>query len=127
MPKSQQQLREDFNQNGFTFLMADLDSALAFAQRASRLNVDPEVRRRNVMNARKAYDTVGRLREKLQLDSEQQNAFDEKRTKLKYALEQLGSKSALSKPMLLERVRRLRSMGASRAPSPCQEFAARMV
>jgi len=90
MPKSQQQLREDFNQNGFDYLMADLDSALAFAQRATGLNVDPEVKRRNVMNARKAYDTVGRLREKLQLDSEQQNAFDEKRTKLKNALEQLG-------------------------------------
>jgi len=90
MTKSQQQLREDFNQNGFDFLMADLDSALAFAQRALGLNVDPEVKRRNVNNARKAFDTVDRLREKLQLDCGQQSAFYEKRTKLKNALEQLG-------------------------------------
>jgi len=90
MTKSRQQLREDFNQNGFDFLMADLDSALAFAQRALGLNVDPEVKRRNVNNARKAFDTVGRLRERLQLDFRQQSAFDEKRTKLKNALEQLG-------------------------------------
>lgn len=92
MLKSRQQLREDFNQNGFAFLMTDLDSALAFAQLAMRLNIDPEVKRRNLINARKAYDTVVRLREKLQLDSGQQSAFDEKRTNLKNALEQLGER-----------------------------------
>jgi len=92
MLKSRQQLREDFNQNGFAFLMTDLDSALAFAQLAMRLNIDPEVKRRNLINARKAYDTVVRLREKLQLDSGQLSAFDEKRTNLKNALEQLGER-----------------------------------
>jgi hypothetical protein len=92
MPKSQQQLLEDMNQNVVEFLMADLDSALAFAQRASGLNIDPETRRRNLINARKAYDTVTRLREKIRLDSEQQSDFDEKRTNVKNALEQLGER-----------------------------------
>jgi hypothetical protein len=89
MRTHQQRLRNGFSQSGFDFLMADLDSALAFAQRALGLNVDPEVKRRNVINARKAYDTVRRFREKLQLDFEQQSAFDEKLTNVKNALEQL--------------------------------------
>jgi hypothetical protein len=87
MCPSQQELRDDFNQKGFEFLMVDLDTALAFTQRA-RQSADAAVKRRNADHARKAYDTVTRLRKKFELDSEQQNAFEQQLSKLKAVLEQ---------------------------------------
>jgi len=92
MRVSGRQIREEVNQTGFDFLMTDLDTRLAFIQIARGPNFDAETKRRNVINARRAYDTVGRLRERLQLDSEQQRAFDEKRMSLKNALEQMGER-----------------------------------
>jgi hypothetical protein len=89
MPKSQRDLRRAFNQNGFDFLMVDLDAGIAFAERAL-VSPDPDAKRRNAMNARKAYKTVARFRDKLSLDSEQQNAFDRKQMSLKKVLDQLG-------------------------------------
>jgi hypothetical protein len=89
MLKSRQDLQREFNRNGFDFLMVDLEAGIAFAERAL-VTADREGRRRNARNARKAYETVARFREKLSLDSEQQNAFDVKLMNLKKVLEQLG-------------------------------------
>lgn len=92
MAKSHHELREDLNQSGFDFVMTDIETAMVFTRRALGPNVDPEVKRRNVANARKGYDTVVRLRGKLELDSGQQGAFDEKRAALKKMLLRLGER-----------------------------------
>ena len=90
MSKSLQQVREDFDRNGFEFLMT-LDTALAFTKGAES-SLDPESKERNVTNARKAYDAVIRLREKLHLDAEQRRALDDRQSDVKNALEQLGER-----------------------------------
>ena len=41
MRKSQQELRDDFNRGGFDFLMVDIDTGIAFTQRASQSEADP--------------------------------------------------------------------------------------
>lgn len=89
MGKSFKELWSDFNQNGFEFLMTDLEAALAFTTRAES-SLDPETKQRNTAHARKAYVTIIRLREKFQLDSEQRRAVDGRQSQLKNALEQLG-------------------------------------
>ena len=92
MRKSLLELRSDFNHTGFDFLMIDLDTGLVFTDRAFQSKGIPRAKQRNVTNARKAYDTVIRLRKKLELSSEQQGAFERKRVSLKNALEQLGER-----------------------------------
>lgn len=90
MRKSRQELRDDFNHSGFDFLTVDLDTPILFTERAFLSKGDPQAEQRNVTNARKGYEAVTRLREKLKLDSEEQGAFEAKRMNLKKALERLG-------------------------------------
>ena len=87
---SLEHIRQELNRTGYDFLMTDLDTALTFTALAREAGNDTEKKLRNVMNAREAYFTVKRMREKLTFSSEQGIAFDKKLLELMQALEQLG-------------------------------------
>lgn len=58
--------QQQFNRTGTEFLKVDVATALTFA--ATALNTDdPEKKRRNQRSARKAYDTVLRMTQKVTL------------------------------------------------------------
>jgi hypothetical protein len=77
--------------NGFEFLLIDLDVASTFMDVAEKTD-NEETRQRNLGNARHAYDTVLRLSAKSTLDAEQHEALDAKLTRLKTRLEAVGQK-----------------------------------
>lgn len=80
----------DLNQNGVNFLLVDLDAAMTFMDVAQTSHVQETVWR-NHNNARKAYDTVLRLLEKLTPDAEQRQEINAKLAVLKMRLEAAGS------------------------------------
>lgn len=84
------QLQRDINKNAAEFLCVDLDTALTFAQMASSSARNPEARLRNRKNARTAYDTVMRLKEKVTLSPEESALMGEKLDALKRILLELG-------------------------------------
>lgn len=84
------ELVRDLNRQGARFLFADIETGLAFCEIAASSHRDKQTRQRNRGNARKAYDSVLKLSEKLDLTSEEKIVFDEKVTVLKRALQALG-------------------------------------
>lgn len=84
------ELARDLNRKGVDFLFADLETGLAFCEIAASADRDKKTRQRNRGNARKAYDTVLKLSEKLALTSQEKIVFDEKVAALKRALQTLG-------------------------------------
>ena len=87
--KSHIQLQNEFNQSGFDFLMVDIDAGIAFARLAAS-HTDAETRTRNTKKARRAYDSVNRLRKRLSLSAGQQKGLDERRLNLRKVLKSLG-------------------------------------
>lgn len=83
-------LARDLHRQGAKFLFADIETGLAFCEIAASSDRDKKTRQRNRGNARKAYDTVLKLSEKLALTSEEKIVFDEKIVALKRALQALG-------------------------------------
>jgi hypothetical protein len=77
------------NQNGVNFLLTDLDLALTFMDIAE-VSRHEETVRRNHNSARKAYDTVVRLLEKLMPDVEQRQVIDANLAVLKARLQAVG-------------------------------------
>lgn len=57
---------ESFNKTGFEFLVTDLDTGIAFADRGLKSR-DPNTRKRNRENAQKAHDAVFSLMKRLDL------------------------------------------------------------
>jgi len=84
------QLNEQLKNNGADFLSVDIDTALTFTQIAADSERDSETRRRNHENARKAYDTILHLKEKVDFRPEQRTDLEKKLATLKHALERLG-------------------------------------
>lgn len=70
-------LHEDSNKAGVEFLMAELDTAMTFLDVAETTSSE-ENRSRNCGNARIAYETVMRMRERVLLDGGQSQALDQK-------------------------------------------------
>lgn len=70
------------NKTGTDFLKADLEAALTFADIA-RTAEDAEERERNRRAARRAYDTIVRLINKVELNSEDANVMRSKLARLK--------------------------------------------
>ena len=74
---------------GFEFLRTDLDTALTFMNVADSTG-DAEMQQRNHENARRAYDTVVRLKQNLSLDDTQNKELAEKLGVLKSRLQNAG-------------------------------------
>ena len=79
----------DMDKSGVDFLLIELDAALTFLDVADTSRIDETVDR-NHRNARKAYDTVLRLREKVRPNPEQQQLITEKLLRLRERLEAAG-------------------------------------
>ncbi len=77
------------NQNSVDFMLTDLDLAGTFLDIAETTHSD-ETMRRNHMNARKAYDTVLPLMEKLVLTDSERQAIVTKLNMLKSRLQAVG-------------------------------------
>jgi hypothetical protein len=76
------------NKTGTDFLKADLEAALTFADIA-RTAEDAEERERNRRAARRAYDTIVRLINKVELNSEDANVMRSKLARLKSDLSEM--------------------------------------
>ena len=81
--------RERMNQASGQFLKIDLQTALTFVTIARETN-DGARRSRNIRSARKAYDTVIRLSQKLRPPDDDIQAIDEMLEELKTKLADLG-------------------------------------
>jgi hypothetical protein len=75
--------------NGFEFLRTDLDIGLTFMDMAETTH-DVAKRQRNHANARRVYDTVVRLMQKLSLDDTQREELTERLARLKSRLQKVG-------------------------------------
>lgn len=84
------ELARDLNRKGLDFLFVDIETGLAFCEIAASSDRDKKTRQRNRGNARKAYNSVLKLSEKLAFTSEERIVFDEKVMALKRALQALG-------------------------------------
>ena len=74
----------------FGFLISDLEIALTMTFLALNSQPDSDKRRRNQYNARRAYDEVVRLSEKMNLRASERDQISGKLAGLKSALQGLG-------------------------------------
>ena len=81
--------REEANRANTNFLKVDADTALTFTDIALSTE-DPVKKRRNVRSARRAYDTVMRLIEKVDLSDSDGRILGAKLLSLKARLDALG-------------------------------------
>jgi hypothetical protein len=84
-------MRSSAANNRVEFLLTDLDTALTFLDIA-RTTTNEETRRRNFENARRAYDTVIQLMQRVPLDDAQNEFIQGKLTLLRMRLEAAGQK-----------------------------------
>lgn len=77
------------NRAGAQFLLVDADVALTLSGLALNAN-SAEKRERQSEAARKAYDTITRLRRNLDLDEEERDKLDAKLRRLRSELQELG-------------------------------------
>jgi hypothetical protein len=87
-------LREELHRTTLEFLKTDLDTGIMLARIATGARMNSERRERNTRKARKAYDTVVKLRRQTPMSTEIMNAMDEKITRLRSMLEMLGESFA---------------------------------
>jgi multidrug efflux pump subunit AcrA (membrane-fusion protein) len=81
---------DDVSRTGYEFMMSDLDVALTLARIASRAAEDDNKRIRNLQNARRAYDKVQELLQRIGLSAGQQQQIVEKLNIVKSTLKKLG-------------------------------------
>jgi hypothetical protein len=82
---------QQLNATNADFLRIDAETALTFSQIALEAD-NPEKRNRNHQNARKAYDTIMRLRQKVVFTPAQEESMNQKMEQLKRDLTRLGEK-----------------------------------
>jgi hypothetical protein len=80
------------NKTGADFLRIDCQIALTFSDLALHES-DPKKRRRLSATARKAYDTILRLRKDIELSHAEDDSLDSNLKRLKSELEDLGQSS----------------------------------
>lgn len=78
------------NRAGADFLKIDVQTALTFSGIALQSNSDEDKRRRNRKSARRGYDTILRLLQKVQLTAGEARSISHNMTRLKSELQQLG-------------------------------------
>lgn len=83
------ELRQQFEKNRVQFLQTELDTGTTFCEVAKSSN-DPKKTKRNVANARAAYDTILKFQDGVPFDANQKSEFDQKFSHLKSLLEELG-------------------------------------
>jgi len=81
---------DDLRRTAVGFLITDLNTAMTFVAIALNADRNPETKSRNMANARRAHDTVSRLRNNLRCTAEENEVLDEKLHSLKTALLALG-------------------------------------
>jgi len=81
----------DLNATAVEFLLTDLQTALIFMD-VAHTSGDPEIKQRNYVNARRAYDTVIRSLPAVEPKVAQQQTIDEKLRLLKARLEAVGER-----------------------------------
>ena len=86
------ELQKTVKDNSLAFLHTDLDMALTLAQIAAEADRGSARRERNVRNARKAYDTVLKFREKLRASAAEKHCLRRKLSHLRLCLEDLGER-----------------------------------
>ncbi len=84
-------LADPSNHAKVDFLYTEAEVGLTFAEIALA-SKDPDKQKGAIVNARKAYDTIGRLRKAVQLTAEQDARLDKTLLRLKQQLELLGEK-----------------------------------
>jgi len=82
-------IREETNRTGADFLRIDSQVGLTFSGLALAAN-DKEGRRRTTGVARRAHDTIMRLRHKIELTDTQTTELDRNLLRLKSELQRLG-------------------------------------
>jgi hypothetical protein len=80
------------NKTGAMFLRIDSELGLTFSGIALEAGKNAEKRRRTTEVARKAYDTITRLRERILLTGAEQDNLDANLKRLKSELQTLGEK-----------------------------------
>jgi hypothetical protein len=95
-PKHQDKLMDALNQTGQRlnqtskdFLRVDAQTALTFTEAALTTD-NPEKKERNIKNAKKAYDTIQRLSEKVSYTDSERAYMSQMMARLKKDLELLG-------------------------------------
>lgn len=83
-------LKERLNRSGVEFLEVDLETALIMARIANEAEDGSDKKMRNIRNARRAYDTIVRLRKRLRPTPEQEQIVEDKLQQLRHALIELG-------------------------------------
>lgn len=78
------------NRAGADFLRIDVQTALTFSGIALKSNSDEAKRRRNRKSARRGYDAILRLMEKVQLTTSEARSMSRNLTRLKSELRELG-------------------------------------
>jgi len=84
-------LRSQTNSIGAEFMQIDAEIALTFAGMALKAH-SPEKRERQIEVARKAYDTITRLRQKFDLSEPERDKLDASLRRLKSELHELQKK-----------------------------------
>ena len=83
------ELRRQFENNRVQFLLTELDTGAVFCEVAKASN-NPEKTKRNVGNARTAFDTILRFQDGATFDAKEKSEFEQKFSHLKSLLKELG-------------------------------------
>jgi hypothetical protein len=83
-------LWRDVNKNSLEFMVRDLDLALTMVKIASQADEGSDKRARNIHSARRAYETVDHLREKVAASRQEWRPIQEKLQRLRAQLRELG-------------------------------------
>lgn len=87
--KTQQKLRQQFEENRIQFILTELDTATTFCEVALS-STNAEKTRRNTANAYTGYETALRIAKKALLRGEAKEEFDRKMGHLRDLLKHLG-------------------------------------
>ncbi len=84
------EILDDVSRTGFEFIMTDLNLALTLARIAADAHENADKRARNLGSARRAYETVKSISQRLTLTSSDQDELNKKLAQVRSALEKLG-------------------------------------
>jgi hypothetical protein len=85
----EQELRDQFESNQLQFLLIEVDTAITFCD-VAKTSADPDRMRRNIANARTAYDTLLKFIGRAHFDAASKREFDQKFARLQSLLRGLG-------------------------------------